>query len=189
MNLSHHLLTLVTFSPLLGVLVLLFLKKEQKTLQRWVALITSLVTFAISIAVLAEFDASNPDLQLVIDAPWSPSNHWSPSNGGATAGTGRDARGCAGDGPCTLRPSITRDLPLFPRLEAALGLDEPTSGPPQPLGQVTRRRTHDLHPVVQRDHAGASAGALSFEPIGLPQRPALLWASRQGLCGALRSPR
>jgi len=69
MNLLHP-LTLVTFSPLLGVLVLLFLKPEQKNLQRWVALITSLVTFVISIAVLAQFDASNPDLQMVIDAPW-----------------------------------------------------------------------------------------------------------------------
>ena len=63
-------LTLVTFSPILGVLVLLFLKPEQKTLQRWVALITSLVTFGISIALLVQFDASNPDLQLVIDIPW-----------------------------------------------------------------------------------------------------------------------
>jgi NADH-quinone oxidoreductase subunit M len=69
MNFLHP-LTLVTFSPILGVLVLLFLKPEQKTLQRWVALITSLVTFGISIALLVQFDASNPDLQLVIDVPW-----------------------------------------------------------------------------------------------------------------------
>ena len=34
------------------------------------ALITSLVTFGISIAVLAQFDPANPDLQLVVNLPW-----------------------------------------------------------------------------------------------------------------------
>ena len=35
-------LTVVTFAPLLGVLVLLFMRPEQKNAIRWVALITSL---------------------------------------------------------------------------------------------------------------------------------------------------
>ena len=70
MNLLLHPLTLVTFFPLLGVLVLLFLKPEQKTLARWVALGTALITFVISLVVLAQFDASNPDLQMVIDLSW-----------------------------------------------------------------------------------------------------------------------
>ncbi len=52
-----HPLTLVTFFPLVGVLVLLFLKPEQKNAVRWVALITSLVTFGISIVVLAAVQA------------------------------------------------------------------------------------------------------------------------------------
>jgi hypothetical protein len=39
-----HPLTLVTFSPLLGVLVILFIKPEQKNLIRWIALLTSLLT-------------------------------------------------------------------------------------------------------------------------------------------------
>jgi NADH-quinone oxidoreductase subunit M len=74
MNLLLHPLTLVTFTPLVGVLVLLFLKSEQKTVYRWVALITALVTFAISLVVLTwfvEFDAVNPgELHMVIDASW-----------------------------------------------------------------------------------------------------------------------
>jgi NADH-quinone oxidoreductase subunit M len=41
-------LTLVTFFPLLGVLVILFINRENKTVIRWVALITSLLTFGIS---------------------------------------------------------------------------------------------------------------------------------------------
>jgi NADH-quinone oxidoreductase subunit M len=70
MNYVTHPLTLVTFTPILGVLVILFLKEEQKNAARWVALATSLVTFAISIAVLVQFNPGNPDLQLVIDLPW-----------------------------------------------------------------------------------------------------------------------
>ncbi|MBU0510483.1 MAG: NADH-quinone oxidoreductase subunit M [Chloroflexi bacterium] len=63
-------LTLVTFFPIMGVLVLLFLKPEQKNAHRWTALVTSLITFGISIAVLAQFNTSNPDLQMVINLPW-----------------------------------------------------------------------------------------------------------------------
>jgi NADH-quinone oxidoreductase subunit M len=70
MNFVLHPLTLVTFFPLLGVLVLLFLKPEQKDAARWTALVTSLITFGISIAVLVQFNASNPDLQLVVNLPW-----------------------------------------------------------------------------------------------------------------------
>jgi NADH-quinone oxidoreductase subunit M len=71
-----HPLTLVTFFPLVGVLVLLFLRPEQKSAARWVALITALVTFGISLAVLAQFNPSNPDLQLVVDLPWIPVASW-----------------------------------------------------------------------------------------------------------------
>ncbi|HSF81827.1 MAG TPA: NADH-quinone oxidoreductase subunit M [Anaerolineales bacterium] len=67
---NFDLLTLLTFFPLLGILVILFMKNEQKNAIRWVALVTSLVTFAISIFALARFDASNPDLQLVVEVPW-----------------------------------------------------------------------------------------------------------------------
>jgi NADH-quinone oxidoreductase subunit M len=65
-----HPLTLVTFFPLLGILVILFIKPEQKNLIRWLALLTSLLTFAISIAVLVQFNASNGGMQLEVDLPW-----------------------------------------------------------------------------------------------------------------------
>ncbi|MFH1634506.1 MAG: NADH-quinone oxidoreductase subunit M [Chloroflexota bacterium] len=70
MNFILQPLTLVTFFPIMGVLVLLFLKPEQKNAHRWTALVTSLITFGISIAVLAQFNTSNPDLQMVINLPW-----------------------------------------------------------------------------------------------------------------------
>jgi NADH-quinone oxidoreductase subunit M len=63
-------LNLVTLFPLVGVLLLLFMKQEQKKAIRWTALIVSLITFFISIWVLYQFDASNPDLQMVINLPW-----------------------------------------------------------------------------------------------------------------------
>ena len=76
MNFVIYPLTLTTFFPLLGVLIILFLKAEHKNAIRWVALLTSLVTFGISIAVLAQFDTANPDLQLVARAPWFQIANW-----------------------------------------------------------------------------------------------------------------
>jgi len=74
MNLLLHPLTLVTFSPLLGVLVLLFWKTENKNNQRWVALITSLGTFVLSLVVLVwfvEIEALFPgELHMAFNAPW-----------------------------------------------------------------------------------------------------------------------
>ena len=70
MNFILHPLTLVTFFPLVGVLVILFLREEQKDAIRWTALITSLITFGISLWVLAQFNAADPELQMVINLPW-----------------------------------------------------------------------------------------------------------------------
>ena len=70
MNVVIHPLTLVTFFPLLGVLVILFLNREQKNLIRWTALVTSLITFGISIAVLVQFNPASGDMQMEIDLPW-----------------------------------------------------------------------------------------------------------------------
>jgi len=63
-------LTLLTFFPLLGILVLLFTNREAKNTIRWIALGTSLVTFVISIWVLTQFNASNVNLQLVAKYDW-----------------------------------------------------------------------------------------------------------------------
>jgi NADH-quinone oxidoreductase subunit M len=62
--------SLVTFFPLVGVLILLFINQENKSAIRWTALLTSLVTFVISIVVLLQFDASNPNLQGVVHENW-----------------------------------------------------------------------------------------------------------------------
>ncbi len=69
-------LTLLTFFPLVGVLVLLFVSSENKTALRWTALAVSTVTLAISLWVLALFRATNPDLQLVTRVPWITVGGW-----------------------------------------------------------------------------------------------------------------
>jgi len=63
-------LTLLTFFPLLGVFVILFMKPEQKNAIRWVAMSTTLITFGLSLWVLTLFTASNPDLQLEAKYSW-----------------------------------------------------------------------------------------------------------------------
>jgi NADH-quinone oxidoreductase subunit M len=71
MEYVFHPLILVTFFPLLGVLVILFLNPEaNKSAIRWTALITGLITFAISLYVLVQFNAEQPGLQMVINLPW-----------------------------------------------------------------------------------------------------------------------
>src|SRR6478672_5792066 len=70
MNFFLQPLTLLTFFPLLGVLILLFVPSSQKSILRWVTLLTTLVTFLLSLWVLGMFDASNPDLQLKAQYNW-----------------------------------------------------------------------------------------------------------------------
>jgi NADH-quinone oxidoreductase subunit M len=70
MNFFSQPLTLLTFFPLVGVLVLLFIPNDRKNLLRWVALGTSLVVFALSLWVLSQFEASDVNLQLVAQYNW-----------------------------------------------------------------------------------------------------------------------
>ncbi len=67
-------LNLVTFFPLVGVLILLCLPSDKKNLLRWTALLTSLVTFGLSIWMLTLFrQAEGTDagaLHLGINLPW-----------------------------------------------------------------------------------------------------------------------
>ncbi len=70
MNLSFSILSWVTFTPVLGVLVLLFLPKDRRNLLRWVAVLTSMVAFGLSLVMLAQFDQTNASLQLVERLPW-----------------------------------------------------------------------------------------------------------------------
>src|SRR4030067_3384836 len=70
MNLVPHTLPFTIFLPLVGILVILFLKPTWKNAIRWVALLTSVATFAISVVMLTYFKLGDPDIQMEINTPW-----------------------------------------------------------------------------------------------------------------------
>jgi NADH-quinone oxidoreductase subunit M len=68
-------LTLITFLPLLGVVILAMLGGEEKDLAqnaRWTALWTTLLTFVISLVLWAKFDPSVSGFQFKESANWLP---------------------------------------------------------------------------------------------------------------------
>ncbi|MFZ0037635.1 MAG: NADH-quinone oxidoreductase subunit M [Candidatus Acidiferrales bacterium] len=64
MGTQSHLLTVVTFVPLLGVAAILFLNRNDHVSVRRVALATSLAEFVISLLLLPGFNSANPNYQL-----------------------------------------------------------------------------------------------------------------------------
>lgn len=79
-----HLLSLVTFTPLVGALLLFVLKilgrnDDREVFEKnapAVALVVSLFTFVLSIFAFMEFDPSNTSFQLVEDIPWFAGFHY-----------------------------------------------------------------------------------------------------------------
>ena len=63
-------LSLIIFSPLLGVLLLFFVVRERSELARWIALITSGVTLLISLPLYFAFDIDGPAFQFVERVSW-----------------------------------------------------------------------------------------------------------------------
>ncbi|MDO9211658.1 MAG: NADH-quinone oxidoreductase subunit M [Deltaproteobacteria bacterium] len=66
------LLTWVTFFPLLGAVILLFLNKEKKETIRWVTLIVTLLEFAFSLPLFFQFRVDIPTMQFMEKAAWIP---------------------------------------------------------------------------------------------------------------------
>jgi len=69
-----NLLSIVTFMPAFAALILaVFLRGEDEAAQRnakWLAMVTTSITFLISLFVLAEFDSSNTGFQLLVEKEW-----------------------------------------------------------------------------------------------------------------------
>ena len=71
-----YILSIVTFLPLVGALVLLAARMMSKSADaaapaaRWIALLTTLVTLAVSVVLVAQFDPSNAGYQFVEYHPW-----------------------------------------------------------------------------------------------------------------------
>jgi len=75
-------LSLITFSPLLGVAALLGLQATCKPgaaterHAKWIALGTTLVTFLLSLVLTLQFNRANPGFQFVEDLPWFAGLHY-----------------------------------------------------------------------------------------------------------------
>ncbi|HML06756.1 MAG TPA: NADH-quinone oxidoreductase subunit M, partial [Xanthobacteraceae bacterium] len=64
---SWPILSVITFLPLLGALFIAYLPDDEAGVRnaRWVALWTTLITFAISLILVWRFDPSTPEFQFL----------------------------------------------------------------------------------------------------------------------------
>jgi NADH-quinone oxidoreductase subunit M len=67
-TIDYPLLTVITFLPLAGGLILLLMRDER--LIRWTSLLTTAVTMTIALPLLTEFDKSTHHMQFVETHPW-----------------------------------------------------------------------------------------------------------------------
>jgi NADH-quinone oxidoreductase subunit M len=67
---TDHLLSIVTFLPLVGAIVLLVWRGASDDGARSTALLTTVVTFIVSLAVLGRFDRADPGFQMIEQASW-----------------------------------------------------------------------------------------------------------------------
>jgi NADH-quinone oxidoreductase subunit M len=70
---TQHILTIVTFMPALGALVLLLQSRTNIRAIRAVAVTAAVLSFLFSLHLIAHFDSNSPEFQYVINAPWIPS--------------------------------------------------------------------------------------------------------------------
>lgn len=73
MNLDNTILTIVTFLPLVGALLILLVPGRDAAsirIVKWIALVTTLATFAVSLQMWSMFDASSPEFQFVVNIAW-----------------------------------------------------------------------------------------------------------------------
>ena len=70
---SWPILSVTTFLPLVGALFIMMMRGDgeaEKRNARWVALWTTLITFAISLIMIYRFDPSSAEFQFVEKKPW-----------------------------------------------------------------------------------------------------------------------
>lgn len=67
---DQQILTIVTFLPAIGALLLLFLREEMKQAIKVIALTTSIITFLVSLYLFFNFQAGTATMQFVANQPW-----------------------------------------------------------------------------------------------------------------------
>jgi NADH-quinone oxidoreductase subunit M len=71
-QLSYPILSTVIFLPVVGALLLLFMRRSWELLTKWVALTTGITTFLLSIPLFINFDKSTYKMQFVERFSWIP---------------------------------------------------------------------------------------------------------------------
>ena len=75
-------LSLITYLPLVGVAAILALRfvgqpgEARDTAAKWIALVTTLVTFALSLKLVLDFDPANAGFQFLEEIPWFAGLHY-----------------------------------------------------------------------------------------------------------------
>src|SRR5215813_11173792 len=70
---TSHILTIVTFTPAVGAVLLLFYNRDHVRSIRAFALTITVLTFVFSLHLVSSFDSKNPDFQFALKVPWIPS--------------------------------------------------------------------------------------------------------------------
>jgi len=70
---DNGILTIVTFLPALGAILLLFFKSDNVKAVRAFSLAVTLLTFIFSLHLIAHFNSGSSDFQFVVNVPWIPS--------------------------------------------------------------------------------------------------------------------
>src|SRR5574339_471153 len=70
---NNSILSLVTFLPTIGAILLLFFKRDSAKAVRAFALVITLLTFILSLHLIAHFDSGSSAFQFVVNARWIPS--------------------------------------------------------------------------------------------------------------------
>ena len=66
----NNILSVTTFLPLAGAILIAFLNKDAKGNARWIALWTTIITFLVSLLIWQNFDIKNPGFQFVEEYAW-----------------------------------------------------------------------------------------------------------------------
>src|SRR5262245_33682398 len=74
MNLDTQILTIITFTPAIGALLILIFNRRQgrPNAVRGVALAVAVLTFIFSLHLIAHFEPSTSDFQFRVNVPWIP---------------------------------------------------------------------------------------------------------------------
>ena len=72
---QNHLLTAIIFTPLVGAAVIGLMNREKHGRIRWLALVSSVLTFVLAAAAFSKFSSDQPGLQFVERVPWISSPH------------------------------------------------------------------------------------------------------------------